>query len=313
MPDTSARMTNWYKLFLKHPEFATKPKKHPEVAEFIKDPKNLAQYLKDADDVITDYLKYLPSTIYDLSVREALVEFLSRRGYELQYLPSELKKDDALIRAALSSDPRAIYFLDDSYRDDEEFVLPYLIKNPIIAGLLSERLQNNIEFLSKAVNSNMNDVLALLPEKLRNIPDLAAEARIAIFKFGSEDAWNNVDWAKLQIYDDGSWTFGAACGTRQYEGMGYSQIDLDEFSVSGTWKKINDSVFRLTPTVPLNKFQRTGESQSTEQFFRGTDEVSPMDLPYLEIKKGKFIMKRYFNSGNEASFELLYGLPKFLL
>jgi hypothetical protein len=313
MSDTSVRMTDWYKKFLKHPEFATRPNKHPEVAKFIKDPKNLAQYLKDADDIIVDYLKYLPSTVYDPSVREALLEFLSRKGYELQYLPSDLKKDDTLIRTALESDPRAIYFLEDSYRDDAEFVLPYLIKSPIILTLLSERLQNDIDFLSRAVNSNTDDVLAWFPEKLQNVPALITEARIAIFKFGLEDAWDNVDWAKLQICEDSSWTFTAACGTKRYEGMGYSQIDLEEFSISGTWKKINHSVFCLIPTVPLRKVHRIGESKSTEQYPRGFEDVCPIDLPYMDIKAGHFKMKRYFSSGNDAIFQVSYGTPKFLL
>lgn len=306
-------MTDWYKLFLKHPEFVNRPKNHPEVAEFIKDPENLAQYLKDADDVIVDYLKYLPSSVYDPSIRDALIEFLSRKGYELQYLPEKLRNDEQIIKVALESEPRTIYFLDARYRDDEEFVLPYLIKNPIIITLLSERLQNDIEFLCKAVSSNTEDVLSLFPEKLQNNQTLIKEARIAIFKFGSEDAWENVDWAKFKFCEDGSWTFEAAWGTRQYEGMGYSQIDLDEFFVSGIWKKINDSVFRLIPTKPLSKFHRFGESQSTEQIFQGTEDVCSIDLPYLDIKAGQFKMKRYFTSGVDAIFQVLYGVPKFLL
>lgn len=313
MSDSSFRETKWYKQFLEHPEFVRRPNKHPEVAKFIKDPKNLSLYLKDADLSYVDYLKNLPPIVFDPSFREALIEFLSRKGDELQFLPNELKKDEKIIRAALNSEPRAIYYLDPEYRDDEEFVLPYLIKSPIIAGLLSRRLQNDIEFLSNAVRSNTNDVLGIWPEELRNNPHLIKEARTAIFKFGSEDAWDNVDWAKMQICNDGSWTFAAAWGTRQYEGMGYSQIDLDEFSVSGTWKKINDSVLRLSPSVPLSKFRRMGESQSTELFPRGTEDVDPIDLPCSNIKAGLLKMKRYFSSGDEAVFQILYGLPKFLM
>ncbi len=313
MSNNSFRTADWYKKFLQHPEFARRPNKHPEVTKFIKDPKNLALYLKDADISYVDYLKNLPPIVFDPSFREALIEFLSRKGDELQFLPNELKKDERIIKAALDSEPRAIYYLDAEYRDDEEFVLPYLIKSPIILSLLSKRLQNDIEFISKGIRSNANDVLGTWPEELRNNPHLIKEARTAIFKFGSEDAWDKVDWAKLQICDDGSWTFAAAWGTRQYEGMGYSQIDLDEFSVSGTWKIINDSVLRLTPTVPLSKFQRMGESQSTELFPRGTEEVGPVDLPCIDIKNGRFIMKRNYSAGDDAEFQILYGLPKFLM
>ncbi len=313
MSDKSFRETKWYKLFLQHPEFAKRPNKHPEVAKFIQDPKNLALYLKDATIAHVDYLNNLPQIVFDPSFREDLIEFLSRKGDELQFLPNELKKDERIIKAALDSEPRAISYLDDKYRDDEEFALPYLIKSPIILGLLSKRLQNDIEFISKAIRSNTNDVLETWPEELRNNPHLIQEARTAIFKVGSEDAWDKVDWAKMQIDDNGSWTFAAAFGTRQYEGMGFSQIDLDEFSVSGTWKIINDSTLRLTPTVPLSKFHRFGESQSTELFPRGTEEVGPIDLPYSYIKVGLFKMKRYFSSGDETVFQILYGLPKFLM
>ena len=313
MSDNSFRTADWYKKFLEHPEFAKRPNKHPEVAKFIRDPKNLALYLKDADLSYADYLKHLPSVVFEPSFRESLIEFLSRKGDELQFLPNDLKKDADILRAALGSEPRAIYYLEENFRDDEEFVLPYLIKSPIIAGLLSRRLQNDIEFISKAVKANTYDVLGILAEDLRNNPALIQAARTAIFKFGSEDAWDNVDWARLQICDDSSWTFSAAQGTRQYEGMGFSQIDLDEFSVSGTWKKLNDSVLRLTPSVPLSKFRRWGESQSTELFPKGTEEVDPVDLSFTGIKNGRFVMKRYFGSGDEAVFELLYGLPKFLM
>jgi hypothetical protein len=180
-------------------------------------------------------------------------------------------------------------------------------------GLLSERLQNDIEFLSQAVSSSQEDVLALFPEEIQQNSDLVKKACIAIFQFGSEDSWDNVDWAKLRICADGSWTFKAACGTRQYEGLGYSQIDLEEFSVSGTWKKINQSIFRLTPSALLNKFHRIGESQSTELFPRGSEAASPIDLSYSDLNKGILKMKRQFSVGEESVFQILYGVPQFLL
>jgi hypothetical protein len=312
MEMSDIRETKWYQEFLMHPEFIRKPQKHPEVAEFIKDPKNIAIYLKDAKTPHIDYLKYMPSIVFDVTFRETLVEFLSHKGHEFEFLPNSLKKDETLIRIALDSDPQVISFLDEGFRDNAEFVLPYLIRDPFIITYLSERLQNDKELIRGVIKASVFDVLGLLPEQLQSNPELIQSARIAIFRFGSEDAWDSVDWAKLNILDDDTWTFTAARGTRQYEGLGYSQIHLDEFMVTGTWKKIDDNWIRLTPTVPLSLSLRMGESKSTEVFPRGTIEVGPIDLSYLDIQNGKVLMKRYFHSGDVTGFQIVYGIPKFL-
>jgi hypothetical protein len=96
------------------------------------------------------------------------------------------------------------------------------------------------------------------------------------------------------------------------DGIFPSSIDSislsNEIYVSGTWKKINDKLIQLTPTVPLSKFYSMGESQSMQQFPKGTEEVDPMGLPYLDIQKGHFKMKKFFNSGEDIEI-----IPKFLL
>jgi hypothetical protein len=51
-----------------------------------------------------------------------------------------------------------------------------------------------------------------------------------------------------------------------------------------------------------------GESQSMQQFPKGTEEVDPIGLPYLDIQKGHFKMKKFFNSGEDIEI-----IPKFLL
>jgi hypothetical protein len=310
MSSDAPEQASWYAAFLDDAERARHPERHPEVAAFLAVPANLDKYLAEVTSP-KECLRYLPKTVFEPVHREALVGFLARRGAELRAVPRSLLSDDRLVRAALDSFPSGLRQLDAARRDDQAFVLPYLLREPTLTFDVSTRLQRDPALLALLVRStNERDILGVLPSGTDD-PALVAAARLAILEFtAGRDA---IDEATLTLRDDNTWSFGARSGSKQYVGGGYNDLDLVEVSASGRWELRTADVVRLTPAGPMACARRFGQDSGELSSLPGDPlPLEPLEFAYADLAARRVPLAKQLGAGARVSFALRHGVPGFL-
>ena len=115
-------------------------------------------------DKISDELKYDKQIIYNAALydyeclqyipyeykndKEFMIFYIKLRGSNIKYASDELKNNKELINIAINNDFSSRYvleYLNDSYKDDEEFIKLILNKFPECFKFISNRLKNKKE------------------------------------------------------------------------------------------------------------------------------------------------------------------------
>ena len=120
-------------------------------------------------------LEYIPNEYKNN--KEFIKKYLSYNGCNIRFASEELKNDDELVNIAISNDYSSEYvlkYLNNLYKDNEEFIIPILNKYPNCFEYISKRLQNKKEIIMLCINNlkklhnNYNYILYLINDVNKN-------------------------------------------------------------------------------------------------------------------------------------------------
>ena len=131
--------------------------------------------------VNNDYncLEYIPNEYKDN--KEIMKKCIKYNGCSIRFASNKLKNDIELVNLSVEKEyNNGLEYLSDSYKDNEEFIKPLLIKYPICFKHISNRLQNKKEIIMLCIEKlkkiksyeNYNKILSIINDKNKNDKDI---------------------------------------------------------------------------------------------------------------------------------------------